>query len=1715
MKPQLERGIRQYATTQRRELISKDNTFLVDMTLRAGQGLIGPLASATGNESINDWFVENTDPDGQTVLGVNVGGDDSYWSAIANGTGSAAGALGSFAIAGPAGTYTYLGASGVGSVVETVKDAADNEATTGEMVGAGVVEGISQAGQTLIGGKIFSGIGKQIAGKTITNLGERVVPKLVYTGLVEGTTEAGGQVLSNVASNIGGDNVDLFEGVKKSFVAGFVVAGAAGGVGEYKASKATEQQVKNEATKNLDEINKEAVTEQPSMESLEKRAADDINNPVEEFIGPKNIMEAVDGSPAPVSEVVPDIRESVVLSEEATTLAQLSDGTEIVVDNGVPHVKAGDKGLQAYEEIYSTDVETARILKELTETRPGKAAPADPVGTAITLHVDPDGDLFIRSKYIKDDYTLSAEPTGKEGIKVKSKKGTEGGPALILASRPVIKDATVTNDGRVEQGKKAQPIIHDPYFIANGVTNSVGAAGIQEFLKGKKESKLLKKYREAYGELELLERGILQEGYEFITKTGEVAKTGTWSPYARESVSVPEATKQAITRIQEKGGLFRALDYLNNLTQHDRVDKAAAIWIKHTFEAARLKAIMEAPTTGDYAKITQMKNFETDAMLIVDRLSTESGASQQLSRESSQRTIAGLTEGDAEVMKFTSDIQRKKLKEANAELGGDADTEVDIVKLNKEVVEADEAVAAIEEKVGDPVKKEIQDIDDAIQEITNNNIKKEFDDPIKQYTEESKELKRQEEQETLKLDNQLSEADKLLKDEIKDTGNKITEAENEIAIETQAPLQPTKAQSDKIKSIDQRIDRLRDKDLKLRKQTNEKAPKKATEKQFENYEKRVAQANEALVENAKQLERAASDKAAVEEEIKERVTSTRKPTSEAVKKLNDLKKRMTNLLNQFEQVKKVDPKKSNEVKKLRSLNAQRKKTVRDLTKAKKKASPEPTARQKQLLKRKEDLILAKKEGRIKTDPDISKELTEAKRVQASKKAALTKALKKLQEATKDFPPEAQDLLRKLVNAKADNNKLSNTELHAINKKITELMAEHLPPTSDNADMINNFWRRNVLSGPKTLERDASFNFGVGILDTVSTLIAEGPAAAKQYIRGRRRALQKGGRGRLEAKEIMEGNRAGRMTLGDDGAFKPLPINFLPFKSGWFINELIQRVRSVNDSMFYRSAEEGRAYTAAYQMAKAKGVAPKDINSFIEDTLYGTTEVQKKARDDIDALAVTLKSAGIEMTPRQKELAFLERMQANRSDIINASSQRHGNRSVLLEKPDGALGIIAEQIIKGANEVSKLPYGSIPIPVARDSKGKFVRFYPAKHLSNFVRTAANATKAMMRPTPLGGLEAYREWNKPLKLDGKDVMIEKIVDGKVELDAEGKPVMVNAIDNTDARSIAVTAMMGTVALGVGMNLVLSQLDSEDPWIQFYGMTPKGKWKDWKEKGISELSIRIGENTFNVKNSPLAILAAALGAFDASVRKGEDPIAVGNNVVLSSIGAVASLSFLKNVGELYGAVMQNDQFATATDSDKADYSYWNKAGTMASNTLSGYIPSVGFFRNMSDWIGQSPPDTFNEFDAKLLGRMPFADALGISKPALNKFGSPILPTLAQRTTLDLWFTSAPTDPVIRWMKHTGYDITDPPPVITLPKEAKQAFGDKQFKKIGYRDIMDKEQSRRVLELSGPRIRDFLAQIGSQASFKVKTEENQKYINKRVNELRAEAMYKVLYEE
>jgi len=1699
-KTRLLRDIEKVGVAQRRQIYGSDNYLVTDQALRVAQGAVGPLASLAGADAVNDWFTENTDPDGATIFGNKVGGDDSYVSAISSGVGSLGGALGAGVLTGGVGATAYLAASGAGSVRQQYEDSREAGASVDEATDAALIESASQIGQTLVGGRIVGDTVARIGGKAVTQLGTRVFPRVAGSAVLEGTTEAIGQGVSNIATNTGqGTDLAFTEGMDKAFVGGFAAGGAVSGAGAFVEGRRAKTAEVGIDTATVPVTDGEAVITDinPEADPLATEAlqAQELNNVIEE-----QEMQ----TPPPYESV--RAKSTMVELSEVDVVAEREDGTRIVDAGGNLHNDYNPQTNQyeeAYQDIVSVAPEVAAKLKELEVS-------AAPDGTGFDLFVE-DGSLYIRSEFIPEDFATAETPittdkTGMKKVKVASTPGIQPGQVDVQANPLSIKDGAVQAKFRIGSA----PV----------KTTAGGAAGADFINRGRKESAWAKKFRNTLTPEQA-------EAFELsITSFEDLGKGEIKEVQIPLHTRIPNINKEQgieARRFLSEKGYVGALAYFDNLGDSASVqDNANAAVLLGELKRAQEQAANE----GNYELEDAYTPLVAAAAKANTKLKEIAGGSLQLATNQAQIALGGIP---LEVVETVSKFKRKARKDAEVEAAKELGVkEVPLGKLKRDARVADEQVAAIEAEIGDPVEIAKADIDAKIAEVKENSFKKEVTEPIKKYEEDIQELKNREEAAKLDVNNQLSEAGKAVKEQIAATEEALAKVEAEVTEVSNETLEPTKQQVVKKRAIAEKI-----KDLTKQKEKIEKALADEKDTYFgskvkpEVAEKRKAKANQVIADLNGRLEDATAKQAEIDSEIEERTSQTRKPTSEATKKMNALRSKLTDLNNQFKSTEKLDPKKSAKVQELRSLTAERKRAIRHLKKQKTPTLSE--AEQKKIANleaKKAEIDTAEKEGRIKVsiEPEVKARLDIAKQTQLKVKKHLTAVEQKRQKNLEKFTAEDQETLKQLYGAK--EGATTPTEQMELDAAIVKLRSKIEPITPDAVDSLYQYWRGNILSGAETLLR----NLG-SFLSIAGSTASYAATDAQRLVKGERTKVAEFAKGALkgfkdsitsDALEILMGNRYGKLAMDPSENINrevaklkwmpiskvaniPVPNPLLPLLS---IVETSRRLMSTIDTVASTTARNGHARVAAL-MAAEKGLSKTEQIAAVEDAMFETADKREKVRIAIEERVKALDSVGIKTTPRQQRIMFNEAMELNRSEKLQAIGDAGGKRATYMNTPDGMLGGIAKAL-------------NIATGYTMEIGGKKIQ--PFRQLMPFVNTAANIGNEMMTYSPIGFVDAGKSAMKSKKAKQKallDAIKESETNVEKGLAALPQEEMDARVDAADLYQTEMTEFFGRAMVGsafmVGMAGVLAAFeDDEKPWIKFNGQMPPGEARAWQAQNRKPFSLEIG-GTVITKDllGPLTFGLAAADIINKARKSNQNEARTAFILSTAMVGILSNLSFLKNAGELFSAFNGSEPIDDLFNkSEKSWMATGNVVKGAGASYAQGLIPASGFLRNLYKWTDGASTETYNNFQAKLLSNIPFGKEVTGAEDRLNEFGEPIKGTPWQRNPLGIFVTTLNDSPINSWKVETGYTTTQQAPIIKLNKGEVEDFGVLRGRRLGdeYRDLMNEEESARVLKVSGPQIKQYLSQISKLPSFQVYNEDNQKEINKEIARIRAEAREVVL---
>lgn len=227
IRTKLIKGVEEIAANEKAKARSESRPldFFQDAANRFALGAVGQQLKLVGAESVLQEINENLNPER----------NDDWSSAFFSGLGSVAGVVGSAVAAGPLGIASYLSTAAAGSMREVAEEAQAAGASDSRAFAAAAIEGVSQAGQGVVGAKVFGPLATTVRGKIFGDAAEGAAMGIAKAGLLEGSTEAAGGVVSQVARKVGtqDENLGYFDGLWTNFSVGAVLGSGADGVNLY------------------------------------------------------------------------------------------------------------------------------------------------------------------------------------------------------------------------------------------------------------------------------------------------------------------------------------------------------------------------------------------------------------------------------------------------------------------------------------------------------------------------------------------------------------------------------------------------------------------------------------------------------------------------------------------------------------------------------------------------------------------------------------------------------------------------------------------------------------------------------------------------------------------------------------------------------------------------------------------------------------------------------------------------------------------------------------------------------------------------------------------------------------------------------------------------------------------------------------------------------------------------------------------------------------------------------------------------------------------------------------------------------------------------------------------------------------------------------------------------------------------------------------------
>lgn len=393
-KQQFISNIKDYAQYKRRQGRFDNSGALgeaVDISSRFARGALagvsGAIKTVDGDIDLDSYFTEFTNPEN----------DGSFLHELAGVAGNVGGFLVAGAGAGRLGTYGMAIGQGTGAVRERYEESKE---ATGDISAARTAAAIETGSQVLqvFGEKaVFGRAADILKGKVPAGeLGK----ELVHGAFTEAVSEGAGQVISNVAENVGTNApafTDVNRGVGMATALGAIGGAAGAGVAVHDAGKFSkkeqEKSTKVPGPRNTDAREKELLNEGTIETPVTKQVVGDVS--------PGEVDDVFVGDDPEGTSLAP----KKVRLAEGTPLFVTEDGTEYVQTSDGRVAKKG--GLPLDNVVYASSDNVGIIASALLNGE--QVVPTD---TGISIQkVDANGkvvdeDLDLQTDYTKDVYPI-------------------------------------------------------------------------------------------------------------------------------------------------------------------------------------------------------------------------------------------------------------------------------------------------------------------------------------------------------------------------------------------------------------------------------------------------------------------------------------------------------------------------------------------------------------------------------------------------------------------------------------------------------------------------------------------------------------------------------------------------------------------------------------------------------------------------------------------------------------------------------------------------------------------------------------------------------------------------------------------------------------------------------------------------------------------------------------------------------------------------------------------------------------------------------------------------------------------------------------------------------------------------------------------------------------------------------------------------------------
>lgn len=1666
----LQKSIEAHASNLRRNITGKDAGFFKDSFYRAAAGAIGGPAQLLGLTNAQKALMERTNPEN----------DEGFMGMLAEGVGFVGG-IGVSALGGPVGVGTYLAASGAGAVRGAYEKSLEATGEEGRAAEAAVIEAGSQTLQTLAGAKVFGKpltklagkvLGKELVEEGVEAVGKSALRQAGGSALLEGSTEATGQFISNIGENYGANDwqKSLYAGTIESFGVGALLGGGV----DYMATK-----LANKRPEPLTLTN-----DAPRVRNTDEHTVNPPTSPQDGF----------------------------------TYTAATPNGTVYASTDGKTAYKTtNNQTSDIYDQTFFVSPEVAQNLKSL-ETE------ENPDNTNLGIYTDGNS-LRVSSGWVNEEGLIGNDYYDRDNVGIKAE--TQPQPGLVAVRVNTIKDVDGKNaQFRYEIGEEPienveiKPIVEEedtvpPIPIGSDMVG-MGAAHI-----GTHQERQIKRIRagnifaKTFGNLTDEDTDILgrytprnnaadkKAGYDYVNQHGIVNAYNAVLAYYDSGLVFPvEVAKVADAALDKLGGAITIATSEGNLEAAEKFQKMA-LELAPAVSGRRREGgqLSQSAASIDYESpgFRIANNLFETTKRSIDEVAQEEG----ISYEEAAQTDTNLVQTQ-EAIQAELQNQQKEVESATQPYDQEiVETQNDIDQIENEAQENyDNYIEALESRI-----EEFQAQIDRLQLEDDQRVQKAKDALTKAH-EKSNQLQT----EIASLTQRVEELEQL---GLQQAPEKKKARAAEVAKEAAA-----EKNTNRRKAMERAVEKYNEKeitpedglDTEQRSALSEmKKDLKAKSKEKEKIDSDVANAAEpeSLRKNedkiAKKKEKAAKDKEEISKQTPESFLTERKK-----EQLKLLKKHL----------------RANERSKSKAVSDAKKNTSEQS--ARLKALREKEAR----LKRTKEKLDKKKRENLqklsKTNEKIAKLLQQSKNTKnAVNKATL---LKKVLEIESEELPNSTlakgDVLQsiwKLSILSGIGTQVSNVKGNA-----TMSLLQGLALSLGNRKIGKAFrqaaWQAiksgEAWTGAKVKFKGGDVFRGVGTMEgSNASELAESFASYKtESILGREhRDFLKDPLTRKDFEFLSEVPGFGPVLdfLSNEGSAVTRPLGKIVNQLAW-----VGRLMSGMDTFAYITNREGQAAAMLMQEAVQKKLDKQSAASYIAERMFNSTEEFDKAYANAKKEADELKSEGIILTPSEIRQRAYEDVEAQRDIRIRKGSDIAAARISLTSRPTGAIG----GLIDGIEQTLK---GSSVEWVG--SSGKQFLVQPFNYMLPFLNVAGNLANEMLNYTVVPALyrakvdphlrkfrtELQRAQNTLTNLENTpNTPIEKIQKARDKVAKQQKILE----EQTSYQSLNSTehigkAMTGAVLLGSTAALFLSFQPDDENFFEIYGAGPASpdKKKTWKEAGGKPYTIKINGKSFTYGDTGLGMVLAFLGIIRDKQRWTKDFTDQDTSEALLTMataftGAFTEQTFLKNLGEFVGNLQGEI------------YGQENAVGVAQNiglNIGKGFIPFSGLLKDISAMIDK-PIETRQNFMAKLFQGIPLAQSIA-GKPALNAFGEPVERTWTDRIRFVGRFMNDRTmEPNWRWLAANGYHIPRFNKELGAIAKEGSYIHETRSQKLGRiaAGVLQPEELHDAIKTAGPEVKDIVARYrelyGNSGYSKDRQDEMSKEISAVYNRARKEIAFR-----